>query len=143
VEYHARAETFFLRRMRVVDDVLRVPATQHVDDVVSALLNYADGVWPGQRDGVYRTHVVRRHRSDNEGADDIAASYRAELVPFELKTSVDPDTGKPTALFDLSRFASWARESRPARIVFSPRRRPELITGSMAYGTSVTVRMEG
>jgi hypothetical protein len=143
VEYHARAETFFLRRLRVVDDVLRVPVGQHVDDVVSALLNYADGVWPGQRDGVYRTHVVRRHRSDNEGADDIAASYRAELVPFELKTSVDPDTGKPTALFDLSRFASWARESRPARIVFSPRRRPELITGSMAYGTSVTVHMEG
>jgi hypothetical protein len=45
-------------------------------------------------------------------------------------------------LFDLTRFSSWARESSPARVVFGPRRRPELITTSMAYGTVVAIRMD-
>jgi hypothetical protein len=142
VEYHARGETFFLGRLRVVDDLLRVPQGLHVDDVVSALLNYADSLWPAQGGGLFRTHVVRRHRADNEGADDVAAAYRAELVPLELKTSVDPETGKPVGRFDLTRFSSWARESSPARVVFGPRRRPELITTSMAYGTVLTIRMD-
>lgn len=142
VEYHARGETFFLRRLRVVDDLLRVPQGLHVDDVVSALLNYADGLWPAQDGGLFRTHVMRRHRADNEGADDVASAYRAELVPFEVKTSVDPETGKPVGIFDLTRFSSWARESSPARVVFGPRRRPELITTSMAYGTVLTIRMD-
>jgi hypothetical protein len=142
VDYHARGETFFLRRLRVVDDELRVPPGLHVDDVVSALLNYADGLWPEQGGGLFRTHIVRRHRPDNEGADDVADAYRAELVPFELKTSVDPQTGKPVAVFDLTRFSSWARESSPARVVFGRNRRPELITTSMAYGTVLTIRME-
>ena len=142
VEYHARGETFFLRRLRVVNDVLRVPQGLHVDDVVSALLNYADGLWPAQSGGLFRTHVMRRYRADDEGADDVASAYRAELVPFELRTSVDPDTGKPVGLFDLTRFSSWARESSPARVVFGSRRRPELITASMAYGTALTIRMD-
>jgi hypothetical protein len=142
VEYHARGETFFLKRLRVVDDLLRLPRGVHVDDVVSALLNYADGVWPPQEGGVYRTHIVRRQRPDNEGADDVAASYRAELVPFEMKTSVDPQTAKQVGVFDLTRFSSWARESSPARVVFGPRRRPELITTSMSYGTVLTIRMD-
>lgn len=143
VEYHARGETFFLRRLRVVDDLLRVPPGLHVDDVVSAILNYADGLWPAQSGGgLFRTHIVRRHRAENEGADDVADAYHAELVPFELKTSVDPQTGKPVAVFDLTRFSSWARESSPARVVFGPHRRPELITTSMAYGTVLTIRMD-
>ncbi len=141
-EYHARGETFFLRRLRVVDDVLPLPPGVHVDDVVSALLNYAEGLWPEHGAGVFRTHVMRRYRTDNEGADDVAASYRAELVPFELKISVDPETGKPAGAFDLTRFSSWARESSPARVVFGSRRRPELITTSMAYGTVLTIRMD-
>jgi hypothetical protein len=142
VEYHARGETFFLRRLRVVDDLVRVPRGLHLDDVGSALLNYADGLWPAQDGGLFRTHIVRRQRADNEGADDVADTYRAELVPFELKTSVDPQTGKPVAVFDLTRFSSWARASSPARVVFGPRRRPELITTSMAYGTALTIRMD-
>jgi hypothetical protein len=142
VEYRARAETFFLGRLRVVDDLVRIPQGLHVDDVVSALLNYADGQWPEQGPGLFRTHVVRRQRADNEGADDIATAYRAELVPFELKTSIDADTGKPVGIFDLTRFSSWAREGSPARVVFGPRRRPELITTSMAYGTVLTIRMD-
>ncbi len=139
IEYHARGETFFLRRVRIVDDVLPISDGTHVDDVMSATLNYADGLWRSDRDGTRRTLVVRRRRDENEGPDDVAGSYRAELVPFEL-TSVPEESGKVIANFDLSRFSSWARTSQPARIVFGHRRRPELITSSMILGTSVTIR---
>jgi hypothetical protein len=139
VEYRARGETFFLRRVRVVDDVVSLPDGIHIDDVMTATLNYADGRWPAQADGVHRTLVVRRRRAENEGPDDIASSYRAEIVPLELK-AVQDRSGKPAALFDLSRFSSWAKPSQPARIVFAPSRRPESITSSMILGTSVTIR---
>lgn len=139
IQYHARGETFFLRNVRVVDDVVAVPEDTHVDDVISATLNYADRRWPAHSDSVHRTLVVRRRRADNEGPDDIASSYRAEIVPLELKTVRDA-SGKPTALFDLSRFSSWAKPSEPARIIFSAARRPELITSSMILGTSITIR---
>lgn len=139
IEYHARGETFFLRRVRVVDDVVPVSDGVHIDDVMSATLNYADGRWPLQAGGGYRTLVVRRRRADNEGPDDVASSYRAEVVPLELKV-VPEASGKLTALFDLSRFSSWAKPSQPARIVFAQNRRPEVITGSMILGTSVTIR---
>lgn len=139
IEYHARGETFFVRRVRVVDDVLSIADATHIDDVMSATLNYADGLWRPDVDGTHRTLVVRRRRDDNEGPDDVAGSYRAELVPFEL-TSVPEASGKASAHFDLSRFSSWARTSRPARIIFGHSRRPELITSSMILGTSVTIR---
>jgi hypothetical protein len=139
IQYHARGETFFLRRLRSVDDAVVLPDGAHIDDVMSATLNYADGRWPAHADGVHRTLVVRRRRSDNEGPDDVASSYRAEIVPLELKT-VQVSSGKSTALFDLSRFSSWAKSSEPARIVFAATRRPELITSSMILGTSVTIR---
>jgi len=138
IHYRARGETFFLRRLRVVDDVIVLPDGAHVDDVITATLNYADQRWPAS-DGVHRTAVVRRRRSEAEGPDDVASSYRAELVPFELKTVLDA-SGKKTALFDLSPFSSWAKASEPARVVFAPTRRPELITSSMILGTSVTIR---
>jgi hypothetical protein len=140
IDYHAQAETFFLRRRRIVDDVLAIPEGLRVDDALSAVLNFADGQWPPQADGAYRTHVVRRYRTDDEGPDDVAKTYRGELAPFELHVSPDPASGKSTALFDLTRFSSWARRNRPARIVFGPDRRPELITTSMMLGTSVTIR---
>jgi hypothetical protein len=66
---------------------------------------------------------------------------RAELVPFELKVAPDPETGKASARFDLTRFSSWAKKSEPARIVFGADRRPEVITSSMILGTKVTIRM--
>ena len=139
IEYHARGETFFLRRLRVVDDVVRVPEGMHVDDVMSATLNYADERWPPGADNAHRTLVVRRRRADNEGPDDVISAYRAEIVPLELKVVSDA-SAKRTALFDLSRFSSWAKSSQPARIVFAQNRRPELITSSMILGTSVTIR---
>jgi len=139
IEYHARGETFFLRRLRVVDDIVPISEGVHIDDVMSATLNYADGRWPSHEGSEYRTLVVRRRRADNEGPDDVASSYRAEVVPFELKM-VPESSGKLTALFDLSRFSSWARPSQPARIVFAQNRRPEVITSSMILGTSITIR---
>jgi hypothetical protein len=142
IEFHARAETFFLRRLRTVDDVVTMPPGAQVDDVMSATLNYADGRWTPQPDGSHRTLVVRRRRTDNEGPDDVASSYRAEIVPLELKVVKD-ESGKTAALFDLSRFSSWANPSRPARIVFDEHRRPESITTSMILGTSVKIRFSG
>jgi hypothetical protein len=139
IKYHARGETFFLRRVRVVDDVLSVADGAHVDDVMSATLNFADRRWQPDADGVHRTFVVRRRRAENEGPDDVATSYRAEIVPLDLRVALDT-AGKATALFDLSRFSSWAKQSHPARIVFADTRRPELITTSMILGTSVTIR---
>lgn len=139
VEYRARGETFFLRRLRVVDDVVSLPQGIHIDDVMTATLNYADGRWPAQANGIHRTLVIRRRRAENEGPDDVASSYRAEIVPLELKAVPDV-SGKPAALFDLSRFSSWAKPSEPARILFTPTRRPEIITSSMILGTSVTIR---
>jgi hypothetical protein len=143
VDYRSRSETFFLRRLRVAEDVLRIPEGIHVDDVASATLNHAEGLWPPRPDGALETHVVRRRRAPNEGSDDVERAYRAELVPFVLRVTPDPTTGRPTALFDLSRFSSWAREDQPARIVFGSDRRPETITASMILGTSVAIRIRG
>jgi hypothetical protein len=143
VDYHFRGETFFRRRLRVVDDVVPIPETVHVDDVVTATLNYADKRWPPLGDGSFHTQVVRRRRRDDEGPDDVSSSYRAELAPFVLRVAPDATSGKPTALFDMTRFSSWARSDEPARIVFGPERRPELIASSLILGTSITVKIAG
>ena len=105
------------------------------------LLNYRDGLWTPRPDGRLLTHVVRRRRAENEGPDDVAASYRAELMPLELKIEPEPQTRKSARCSISARFSSWARENRPARIVFDDDRRPALITGSMILGTSVTIRL--
>jgi hypothetical protein len=140
VQYHGRSETFLLRRLRTTDDTLTVPAGVHVDDVVSATLNYAEGRWPAESDGRFVTQVVRRQRTPGERPDDAERRYRAELVPFELR--VGPETGgRATALLDMTRFSSWAKEEEPARIVFGADRRPESITASLILGTSLTIRM--
>jgi hypothetical protein len=141
IEYHAKGETFFIRRMRVVDDTVALPVGATVDDSISAALNYRDGYWKPGPDGELRTHVVRRRRNPNEGPDDVARVYRAELAPLALKLEHDPASRKASALLDLSRFSSWAREDRPARITFDHERRPALITGSMILGTSLTIRL--
>jgi len=140
--YHYRGETFLLRRVRVADDVVSLPAAP-VDDAISALLNYADGRWMPEADGSFRTRVIRRRRPANEGPDDVDKLYRAELLPVVLKIGPDPESRKPTALFDLSGFSSWAREERPARIVFGADRRPELIASSLILGTSIEIRLKG
>jgi hypothetical protein len=142
VHYQYRGETFFFRRLRTADDVVRIPPGLHVDDALSATLNYAGGLWHPEPDGTYRTHVVRRRRPQNEGLDDVQGFYRAEIVPFVLRVGRDPETGKLAAHFDLSRFSSWAQESRPGRVVFGANRRPEAIVAGLVLGTSVTVRIK-
>jgi len=141
IGYRARAETFFLRRVREVADTVTIPSGVHVDDVVSASLNYADGLWH-ERDGMLRTFVVRRRHSSDEGPDEVAPAYRAELAPVEAKLLGSQGNGKSSALFDLSPFSSWMRPSAPARIVFGADRRPQLITTSMILGSSVTIRLQ-
>ena len=141
VEYHFKGETFLLRRLRVADAALTIPPDTHVDDAITAILNYADARWPQQADGGYHTHIVRRQRPDTEGPDEVATTYRAELAPLVLKVAPDPDTGKSVASLDLTRFSSWAKERKPARVVFGPDRRPESIAASLILGTSITIRI--
>jgi len=138
--YRARGETFFLRKVRVVDDVVTIPRTTHVDDVVSATLNYEDGLWAPEN-GFLRTHVVRRGHPVDEGPDDVANTYRAELAPLEAKLDTERRDGKSSALFELSPFSSWIRPSKPAHIVFGENRRPELIDTAMILGSSVKIRL--
>jgi hypothetical protein len=138
--YRYRGETFLLRRVREADAVVSLPAAP-VDDAVSAALNYADGRWRPDTDGRFRTTVIRRRRPADEGTDDVTKVHGAELMPIALKIGADPESGKSTALFDLSGFSSWAREERPARIVFGADRRPELIEASLILGTSFDVRV--
>src|SRR2546422_9085590 len=90
IEYHFKGETFLLRRVRVADDVVTIPPGLHVDDVITAVLNYADGRWPPEADGGYHTHVVRRQRPAKEGPADASQTYRAQLVPLIPKVPSDP-----------------------------------------------------
>ncbi|MBI2216015.1 MAG: hypothetical protein HYU51_01840 [Candidatus Rokubacteria bacterium] len=142
IEYHFRGETFFLRRVRIVDDRLPIPDGVHVDDVLSAFFNLVGGDWTPRADGVHQTWVVRRRKRDAEGPDDVDPQPRAELAPLELKLETDATIGKRVASFDMTRFSSWARQDRPARIVFRDDGRPETITSSMILGSSVTIRLE-
>jgi hypothetical protein len=141
IEYHFRGETFFLRRLRIADDLVAVPGSMHVDDTVSAILNYAAGSWSPQADGTFQTYIVRRKKPDDEGPDDVRGTYRAEVVPLTFKVAPDPASGKPTALFDMSLFSSWAKRSEPARITFGHDKRPELLTLGLILGTTVRVEM--
>lgn len=142
VGYHFKGETFFLRRLRLVEDTVPMPDEVHIDDAISAILNYADKLWPPQADGSLLTHIVRRKIGSNEGPDDVQARYQAELVPFALKVDVDTETRKPIGRFDLTRFSSWAKQDRPAQIMFGVDRRPEHMNLPMILGTSVQVRLK-
>ena len=141
-EYHFKGETFFLRRLRVVDDTVPMPEGLLVDDAISATLNYADQLWPAQPNGDLVTHIVRRKIAGNEGPDDVQARYRAELAPLTLKVAVDAETRKPIARFDLTRFSSWAKQNQPALITFGGDRRPEHMSLPMILGTSVQISLK-
>lgn len=141
IQYRGRSETFLLRRIRTTDDAVPIPVGTHVDDVVSATLNYSEGRWVPEADGTFVTRVVRRQRIHGEGPDDAHRRYRAEIVPFSLRIGTGSD-GRASAELDLTRFSSWAREEEPARIVFGADRRPETITASLILGTSLTIRIQ-
>lgn len=139
VAYQARSETFFLGRVRTVDDVVPIPAGVHVDDVVSALLNLGDGVWRPEA-GALQTRMVRRQRVADDGPAEVDRTFRAEIVPVRLAVAPAPGGGRTEALFDLHHFSTWALPRHPARLVFGPEGRPELITARLMFGTSLTIR---
>ena len=123
----------------MTDDTVAMPAGAHVDDVVSATLNYAEGRWPAEADG--GSSPGSCDASDpGERPDDAERRYRAELVPFELRVGTDA-SGRATAAARPDAFSSWAREDEPARIVFGADRRPETITATLILGTSLAIRI--
>jgi hypothetical protein len=138
-QYRSRSETFFLGRIRVVDDVVPMAAGVHVDDVVSAILNHADGLWRADPRGTLETHVVRRVRDPHEGVEERSGTHRAEIATVTLPLEIDPVSGKRTMLLDLTQFSSWALRDTPARIVVRADGRPEAITSRLMFGTSLTV----
>ena len=90
IEYHGRGETFFRRRLRVVDDVVRCPRTCPSTTRSVGCSTIGEGLWTPRPDGRLHTHVVRRRRAENEGPDDVAQSYRAEVIPLELRSNLSP-----------------------------------------------------
>jgi hypothetical protein len=58
-----------------------------------------------------------------------------------LQVAADPASGKAIALFDLTRFSSWAKRGEPGRITFNRDKRPELVMLDMMLGTKVRVEL--
>jgi hypothetical protein len=144
VELHAVTHTLLLGRRRQVDDTVALPAGRHVDDLISAQLNFAANTLDRASDGTYSTWVLRRARPDNEGPDDVSPDgYRAELVPLRFRPSPDGPTGRLTALVDITRFSSWARPDAPARVTFAPDRQLESVQSALILGTTLSVRVTG
>jgi hypothetical protein len=140
IELHSRYYTLFLGRLRQLDDVLKIPAGQQVDDIISAA--ELPRVRPERTPRVLRTQVVRRAKAENEGPDDVSASgYRAELVPLRFQTRTDPTTGRLTAMIDITRFSAWARSNRPALVTFDQTRHVESMTSSLILGSTVSLRL--
>ena len=142
VNYHVVAYTFLRGRRWYVDDVVRLDPGQHVDDLISAALNFAAGALDVEPDGAFRITVVRRARSGNEGLEDVLPTgYRAELVTVRFHAAPDGATGRLTALVDLTGFSSWARPARPARVVFGADRYLESASSSLILGTTFELRL--
>ncbi len=142
VEYHLVSYTLLLGRRRQVDDVVRLAPGQHVDDLISAELNFAANALDVDPDGAFRITVVRRARPVNEGPDDVSPSgYHAELAAMRFRAASDTATGRLTALVDLTGFSSWARPTRPARVAFGPDRHLESVTSSLILGTTFTLHL--
>jgi hypothetical protein len=143
VEYHSVGHTFFLGRRRQVDDTLKLPPGQRVDDLISAELNFAADRLDQEPDGTYRTFIVRRSRAENEGPDDVSPSgYRAELVPLRFRATPDADTGRLNALIDITGFSAWARRNQPAQVTFSADRRIETAQSKLILGTTFKIRVK-
>jgi len=142
VEYHMVSYTLLMGRRRQADDLVRIPPGMHVDDLVSAELNFADNVLETDPDGSVRVTVVRRARPANEGPDDVSSDgYRAELQTFRFRPSADSSTGQLSAKIDLTGFSSWARPNEPARVAFDRERHIESVTSSLMLGTTFTLRL--
>jgi hypothetical protein len=142
VHYRSRSETFFLGRLRVVDDLLSLPSGVHVDDTMSALLNHADGYWRPGPGGILETRVVRRRREAGEATEETGGIRHAEIVPVALKLEADPGGAPRSASFDMTHFSTWALAGRPAQVLFGVDGRPQRVTSRLRFGTSLTVRFQ-
>lgn len=143
IDYRHVSHTFFLGRRREVHDIVHPYPDQQVDDLVTATLNYAEGALQTDATGAFRTYVVRRTRSENEGPDDVQlAGYRAEIVPLVVSIGHEPAGGRDVGWLDLTRLSSWARRGTPLRIAFGPDRRPESIQADLVFGTSVRITFQ-
>jgi hypothetical protein len=140
VQYRAQSETFFLGRLRTVDDVVAIPPGEHVDDTMSAVLNYADGQWQPGPDGVLRTRAVRRRQDPKEATEETGGTHRAELVKVALTLDPEQPDGLRAGYFDLTNFSSWAVAGKPAKVIFGPDGRPQQVTASLMFGTSLSIR---
>ncbi|HXJ77105.1 MAG TPA: hypothetical protein VMS64_00320 [Candidatus Methylomirabilis sp.] len=141
VRYQVVSHTFLLGRRWGVDDVLRLPPGQHVDDLISAALNFANGSLDVDHDGAFRMTLVRRARSAHEKPDEVSPSgYHAEFATVRFHAAPDP-TGRLTALVDLTGFSSWARPASPAHVVFGSDRYLESATSSLILGTTFTLHL--
>ena len=141
VHYHHTSETFFLGRRRMAEDTIPIPDGQRLDDVLTAALNYGQGLLETDGPGRYRTLVVRRARRAGEGPDEIhPGGYRAEIVPVRFTVTQEGETGRPVVLLDLTPFSSWATTGHPARIIFGPDGRPESLQVPLILGTTARAR---
>jgi hypothetical protein len=143
VEFHSVGYTLLLGRRRQVDDVLRLAPGQQVDDTLSTTLNFEAGKLEPDADGYYRTLVVRRARTENEGPDDVSLSgYRAELVPLRFRVAPEPSSGRLVGSLDLTSLSSWARSGTPGRISFDAERRLESVQSPLILGSTVKIRID-
>ncbi len=143
VHYRHTSQTFLLGRWRSVDDVIGIPASPPLDDLVTATLNYAEGLLEADGQGGYQTFVVRRARREREGPDEVqAGGYRAEIVPLRFTVTPDSESGRAMCFLDLTRFSSWASTSNPARITFGPARRMEAIQARLMLGTTLRITFQ-
>jgi hypothetical protein len=142
IHFHSFGHTLILGRIRQVDDVVKMPTGQPVDDLASACLNFAAGQLEADPQGYLRIVVVRRATADNEGPDDVSSSgYRAELVPLRFRAAPDGASGRLAATIDITRFSSWARANQPAHVTFDESRHIESVKSSLMLGSSVNVRL--
>ena len=142
IDYHSVGHTLLLGRRRQVDDVLRLPEGQPVDDLASAYLNFGANKLDGDGPGGYRALIVRRAWKDNEGPDDVSPSgYRATLAPVRFQVAPDPATGGLQGHLDMTGLSSWARPSQPAQVRFDAARHLQSFQTSLILGTTITVRL--
>jgi len=142
IDYHSVAHTLILGRRRQVDDVVRLPEGQPVDDLASAYLNFGANKLDSDGAGGYRTLIVRRAWKDNEGPDDVSPSgYRATLASVRFQVAPDPATGGVHGHLDMTSLSSWARAGQPARVRFDAARHLQSFQTSLILGTTINLRL--